>query len=85
MGTVHIKKFTQTAAKDPLSLSYRARIPFGETKTHGELARAQENPGAARAVGQGCNANPLTLIVPRYRVVGSSGLGGFAGGCEGAS
>jgi len=58
-----------------------AEIPYGETKTYGELAQAVGNPGAARAVGQACNANPLALIVPCHRVTGSSGLGGFAGGC----
>lgn len=58
-----------------------AEIPYGETKTYGELAQALGNPGAARAVGQACNANPLALIVPCHRVIGSSGLGGFAGGC----
>ena len=58
-----------------------AEIPYGETKTYGELAQALGNPGAARAVGQACNANPLALIVPCHRVTGSSGLGGFAGGC----
>ena len=58
-----------------------AEIPYGETKTYGELAQAIGKPGAARAVGQACNANPLALIVPCHRVIGSSGLGGFAGGC----
>ena len=59
-----------------------AEIPYGETKTYGELAQALGNPGAARAVGQACNANPLALIVPCHRVTGSCGLGGFAGGTE---
>jgi methylated-DNA-[protein]-cysteine S-methyltransferase len=58
-----------------------AEIPYGETKTYGDLARSLGNPGAARAVGQACNANPLPLIVPCHRVIGASGLGGFAGGC----
>ncbi len=57
-----------------------AEISYGETKTYGELAQTLGNPGAARAVGQACNANPLALIVPCHRVIGSSGLGGFAGG-----
>ncbi|OGR05726.1 MAG: hypothetical protein A2520_10755 [Deltaproteobacteria bacterium RIFOXYD12_FULL_53_23] len=57
-----------------------AEIPYGETKTYGELAKAIDHPGAARAVGQACNANPLALIVPCHRVIGSNGLGGFAGG-----
>ena len=58
-----------------------AEIPYGETQTYGDLAQALGNPGAARAVGQACNANPLALVVPCHRVTGSSGLGGFAGGC----
>jgi len=58
-----------------------AEIPYGETRTYGELAQTLGNPGAARAVGQACNANPLALIVPCHRVIGSSDLGGFAGGC----
>lgn len=58
-----------------------AEIPYGKTKTYGELAQALGSPGAARAVGQACKANPLALIVPCHRVVGSSELGGFAGGC----
>lgn len=57
-----------------------AKIPYGETRTYGELAKAMGKPGAARAVGQACNANPLPLIVPCHRVTGSTGLGGFAGG-----
>lgn len=58
-----------------------AEIPYGKTKTYGELAQALGSPGAARAVGQACNANPLALIVPCHRVIGASGLGGFSGGC----
>ena len=57
-----------------------AEIPYGETISYGELAQALGNPGAARAVGQACNANPLPLIVPCHRVRGSAGVGGFAGG-----
>jgi len=57
-----------------------AEIRYGETQTYGELAQSLGNPGAARAVGQACNANPLALIVPCHRVTGSTGLGGFAGG-----
>lgn len=57
-----------------------AEIPYGGTKTYGELAQALGSLGAARAVGQACNANPLPLIVPCHRVVASSGLGGVAGG-----
>jgi O-6-methylguanine DNA methyltransferase len=59
-----------------------AKIPYGQTRTYGELARAIGNPGSARAVGLACGANPLALIIPCHRVVGASGLGGFAGGAD---
>jgi len=56
-----------------------ARIPFGRTRTYGELARCVE--GAAQAVGQACGANPIPIIVPCHRVVAGGGrLGGFSGG-----
>ncbi|MCX7891691.1 MAG: methylated-DNA--[protein]-cysteine S-methyltransferase [Burkholderiales bacterium] len=58
-----------------------ARIPRGETRTYGELAAALGS--AARAVGQACGANPLPVVVPCHRVVGSSGIGGFAGATRG--
>ena len=59
-----------------------AKIPYGQTRTYGELARAIGSPGSARAVGLACGANPLALIIPCHRVVGASGLGGFAGGVD---
>jgi len=53
-------------------------IPAGESRTYGELARRLVT--AARAVGQACGANPIALIIPCHRVVGSLGaLGGFMG------
>lgn len=56
-------------------------IPYGETRTYGELARALGQPGAAQAVGAANGANPLSIVVPCHRVVGSDGsLTGFAGG-----
>lgn len=58
-----------------------ARIPFGKVKSYGEIAREIGSPGAARAVGAACGANPLPLFVPCHRVVASNGeLGGFSGG-----
>ena len=59
-----------------------AKIPYGQTRTYGELARAIGNPASARAVGTACGANPVALIIPCHRVVGASGLGGFAGGVD---
>jgi len=59
------------------------KIPFGETMTYGELARKVGSPQAARAVGGACGANPIAIIVPCHRVVGSGGsLTGFGGGLK---
>lgn len=58
-------------------------IPFGETRTYGDLAKQLGKPLAARAVGAASGKNPLSIIVPCHRVVGSTGtLSGFAGGVE---
>ncbi len=60
-----------------------ARIPFGETRTYGELAAAIGKPTASRAVGAACGKNPIAIIVPCHRVVGvGSKLTGYAGGLE---
>ena len=57
------------------------RIPYGETRSYGELARAVGRPAAARAVGAASAANPVAIIVPCHRVVGSNGsLTGYGGG-----
>ncbi len=54
------------------------RIPYGSTRTYGEVARAIGKPGAARAVGTACGSNPVPLIVPCHRVVrGGGALGGY--------
>ncbi len=56
-------------------------IPFGETVSYGFIAKKLGEPGAARAVGLACNANPIPLVVPCHRVVGADGaLVGFGGG-----
>lgn len=56
-------------------------IPYGETRTYGELARAIGQPNAVRAVGAANGANPIALVVPCHRVVASGGkLGGYGGG-----
>lgn len=56
------------------------RIPYGETRTYGEIARAVGVPGAARAVGNALGKNPAAIVIPCHRVVASNGLGGFTGG-----
>jgi AraC family transcriptional regulator of adaptative response/methylated-DNA-[protein]-cysteine methyltransferase len=59
------------------------RIPAGETASYGEVASAIGAPGSARAVAQACGANPVAVIVPCHRVVGSDGqLGGYHWGVE---
>jgi methylated-DNA-[protein]-cysteine S-methyltransferase len=60
-----------------------AGIPYGETRTYGEVARRAGNARAARAVGQVMARNPLALIVPCHRVIGGDGrLVGFGGGLD---
>jgi len=58
-------------------------IPFGETRSYAETARTVGRPRAYRAVGAANGANPVPIIVPCHRVIGSGGkLGGFRGGLE---
>jgi methylated-DNA-[protein]-cysteine S-methyltransferase len=59
------------------------KIPFGSTVSYGELAVRAGFPGAARAVGRVMATNPLPLLIPCHRVIGSGGeLCGFGGGLE---
>ncbi|MDN5787908.1 methylated-DNA--[protein]-cysteine S-methyltransferase [Pseudorhodobacter sp.] len=57
-------------------------IPFGETRTYGDLARLLGRP--AQAIGQACGANTTPILIPCHRVLGATGLGGFSapGGVE---
>lgn len=56
-------------------------IPYGRTISYGELARRIGNPAASRAVGLANGANPLPIVIPCHRVIGSSGkLTGYGGG-----
>ncbi len=58
-------------------------IPYGETVSYGEIARAIAQPTAARAVGLANGRNPVALIVPCHRVIGANGsLTGYGGGLE---
>jgi methylated-DNA-[protein]-cysteine S-methyltransferase len=58
-------------------------IPFGETRSYRDLAKKLGKPEATRAVGAANGRNPLSIIVPCHRVIGSNGkLKGFAGGLE---
>jgi len=58
-------------------------IPYGRTSTYGGIAEALDAPGAARAIGRASHVNPVAIVVPCHRVVGSDGeLVGFGGGLE---
>ena len=59
-----------------------ADIPYGETRTYGQIAKAVGAP--AQAVGQACGANPLPILIPCHRVMGTNWFGGFSapGGVE---
>ncbi|MCY1126965.1 methylated-DNA--[protein]-cysteine S-methyltransferase [Frigidibacter sp. RF13] len=57
-------------------------IPFGETRTYGDLSKALGAP--AQAIGQACGSNPIPILIPCHRILGANGLGGFSapGGIE---
>jgi methylated-DNA-[protein]-cysteine S-methyltransferase len=58
-------------------------IPFGKTLSYGEIAKQLGRPAASRAVGAANGRNPISIVVPCHRVIGSSGkLTGFAGGLD---
>ena len=60
-----------------------ARIPYGETVSYAELAARAGAPGGARAAGAATGRNPLAIVVPCHRVIGTSGaLTGYAGGVD---
>lgn len=75
-------------ALDPVGTTFQRsvwrallRIPFGETRTYGEIAAELGNPKAVRAVGAANGRNPLSIVTPCHRVIGARGdLTGFAGG-----
>jgi methylated-DNA-[protein]-cysteine S-methyltransferase len=57
------------------------QIPFGETRSYGDIARQVGSPRAVRAVGAANGRNPISIVTPCHRVIGSNGkLTGFAGG-----
>jgi methylated-DNA-[protein]-cysteine S-methyltransferase len=68
----------QRAVWDQLSI-----IPYGKTKTYGEIASCLDNPKASRAVGMACNKNPIMILVPCHRIIGKNGsLTGYALGLD---
>ncbi|MBW2065207.1 MAG: methylated-DNA--[protein]-cysteine S-methyltransferase [Deltaproteobacteria bacterium] len=59
------------------------RIPWGETRSYAQIAEALGRPRAARAVGRAVGTNPVSIVVPCHRVIGSNGaLTGYGGGLE---
>lgn len=59
------------------------QIPYGETRSYGEIAQMAGNPKACRAVGMANHNNPIPILIPCHRVIGKNGkLTGYAGGLE---
>ena len=56
-------------------------IPYGETRTYGEIAKILKT--SPRAVGNACRNNPVPIIIPCHRVVAANGIGGYAGATDG--
>ncbi len=84
------KRTTFTLPLDPKGTPYQKKvwnalltIPFGETRSYGEIAKQLGNPKAARAVGFANHNNPIPILIPCHRVIGANGsLTGYAGGLE---
>lgn len=82
------KTFDLPLKKAPSAFAQRIydeamKIPFGETASYGELARAAGSPGAARAVGTAMSKNPHIIVVPCHRVIRQNGEPGrYTGGDE---
>ena len=58
-------------------------IPYGQTRSYKEVASGIGAPGASRAIGMACNRNPISIIIPCHRVIGSNGrLVGYLGGLD---
>jgi O-6-methylguanine DNA methyltransferase len=59
------------------------RIPSGQTKSYSQVAQSIGQPGAVRAVGQACGANPIPVVIPCHRVLAAGGkIGGFSSGLD---
>lgn len=84
------KRKTFSVKLDPAGTPFQSkvwdaleRIPFGETRNYGQIAKQIGNIKAVRAVGGAIGRNPISVIVPCHRVIGASGsLTGFAGGLK---
>jgi len=74
-------RFVRGSAFERAVWAQIASIPYGQTRTYGQIAQAVGEPGGAQAVGAACGSNPIPVIVPCHRVVAAAGkLGGFGGG-----
>lgn len=84
----HRKAFTLPLALEGTAFQQRVwaalqGIPYGQTRSYGELAHELGCPGAARAIGAANGANPVSILVPCHRVIGARGaLVGYAGGAD---
>jgi methylated-DNA-[protein]-cysteine S-methyltransferase len=84
------KRTTFSLTLDPIGTDFQkevwkalSAIPYGETRSYTDIARQVGNVKAVRAVGAANGRNPISIVVPCHRVIGSSGaLTGFAGGLE---
>ena len=84
------KRTSFSIGLDPMGTKFQndvwrelSAIPFGETRSYRQIAQRLGNPRATRAVGAANGRNPIAIVVPCHRVIGSSGkLTGFAGGLE---
>jgi methylated-DNA-[protein]-cysteine S-methyltransferase len=82
------KRFETTLAPEGTSFQRAvwkaiSTVDFGATLTYGELARRAGHPDSARAAGAATGRNPITIIIPCHRIIGSNGnLTGYAGGLE---
>jgi len=81
----NLKKFTLPLS--PIGSIFQKRVwtalrmvPYGSTATYGEIAKRIDNPNASRAVGGANNRNPIPIIIPCHRIIGTTGnLVGYAG------
>ena len=72
---LHVTDFQASVLKE------LQRIPYGETRTYGEIAQILKT--SPRAVGNACRRNPLPIIIPCHRVVAANGIGGYDGARSG--
>ena len=81
LSIFNLKLAPQTTPFQARVLEQLQSIPYGQTRSYGEVAQSLKRPGAARAVGTACARNPLPIVIPCHRIVGQRGkLTGFAGG-----